>query len=118
MDRFIKIILIALGTVIMAGCGDGNYRNVQVKGVVKNNANNNPIPDAEVLVKCWVYSTENWESNTVDKIVKTDKNGKFEVEFEKGEAIDVIVTANSFKGLEQSKTLNRNRIHFEIFLDK
>lgn len=106
----------ALFISILFGCGDGNYRNVNIKGVVRSSATKNPIPNAEVLIKCWVYSTQNWESNTVEETVRTDVNGLFEAKFDKGEAIDLIIKAQNFETKEESMTLKRNTIHIEVFL--
>ena len=70
-----------------------------------------------MLIKCWVYGTENWESHTVEQIVKTDEAGFFKAHFQKGEALDFVIMAKGFKQEKESRTLKKNRGSIEVYLD-
>ena len=112
-----NILISAFLMLTLRGCSDGNYLNVEITGHIKDASNRAPIENADVLIKCWVYSTGNWESHTVEQTVKTDAEGFFKAQFEKGEAVDFVIRARGYKKKEEARTLKRNRENIEVYLN-
>jgi hypothetical protein len=110
-----KIINLLLFSLIFFGC-DGNYRNVKVTGFVKSYKYRKPINNAKVTIKCGFYNIKNWESATIEKETLTNETGYFEASFDKGEALDIIVTHDDYKNSEQSQTLKESEIRFDFYL--
>jgi hypothetical protein len=116
MKLFSKIFICFQYLSSFVACGDGNYTNISIIGIVKDSLSNRPIINATVHTKCWVYSTQRWESSTVEKETKTDSNGKFQLVFDKGEAIDMSISAPNYQTIEVSKTLKQNKVEIETYL--
>lgn len=112
-----EIAAIIFSILIFVGC-DGNYSNVTVEGTVRDSISNAPLENANVSITCWVYSTERWVSEEVKKVVSTDENGVFQVNFEKGEAIEITVSAENYLSKDVGNTLKNNRLKFVIFLER
>jgi hypothetical protein len=117
MKNKVKLAMLILFLLTFFGC-DGNYTNVKITGFVKSTKEQVPIINAQVLIKCWVYSTKTWDSSLVEKTVISDEKGYFEAVFEKGEAFDLIVSADNYKTKEEGQTLKRNKTELTLFLDK
>lgn len=83
---------------LLIGC-DGNYKEVVIRGQVKDSLTSEFIAGSKIKVTCWVYDTELWESRKVTKDTIADENGNFLMPFEKGEAIDVEVSHPNYKPL-------------------
>lgn len=66
---------------------------------------------------CWWYGSEKWESVPVKRTVHTDAEGYFELTFDRGEAIDIIVRADNHPELRLSETLRKNKIHLTLMMD-
>ena len=103
-------------TIVLFSCGDGNYTNVSLEGYVRDSETKTIIPNSKIQVTCWVYDTEIWESRKVKKEVKSNKEGFYLIHFEKGEAMDIIVSADRYGAKELSITLrkNKNKIDFSL----
>jgi len=112
-----KIVVIILLILIFARC-DGNYFNVKIEGIVKDSISQVPIENATVNITCWVYSTERWVSEEVKQSVSTDENGIFQARFNKGEAIDITISAKNYLIKNESRTLKSNKLKFAIFLER
>lgn len=110
-----KVLTLGFLILLLGGC-DGNYKNVQIEGLVSDKVSGRPIYNAKIVVKCWVYDTNRWESQTVEKSTITDKNGRFSVNFNKGEALDVVVTSDTYREYRESITLEKNAYSFDIKL--
>lgn len=106
-----------LSSVVYFGYIDPNYRNVQISGSVYSSSNEKPISNAIVLVKCWIYSSEIWESYSVEKATNTDKDGLFNVRFEKGEALQLEITAEGFCDKTKPMTLRRSKVYVDLYLE-
>jgi len=117
MIKISNTVLLCTLTLLFSGC-DGNYRNVKVKGLVSDAITSHPIPNAEVKVICWVYDTEIWESKPIQKNGITDSNGRFRIDFEKGEALHITVSSVNYREYRDSITLKKNVNHFDIKLKK
>lgn len=111
-----KLLYIFFITTLIA-C-DGNYRDVVIRGRVKDSLTGQFISGAEIDVTCWVYDTEIWESRKVIKDTVSGANGNFSLPFEKGEAIDVEVRHEKYLPFKYSKTLDRNINELEFNLKK
>ncbi|MFO0453211.1 MAG: hypothetical protein ACK52I_31890 [Pseudomonadota bacterium] len=98
-------------------CGDGNYENVVVSGVLKDEMDL-PIRNAKITENCWAYSTKTWDSQSTDRIVFSDSSGGFTVSFKKGEAIDLQIIAEGFRPIEKSITLTKSMVNLEFSLEK
>ena len=116
MNTKSKIVSAVFSMLALIGC-DSNYRNVNISGHIKN-AEQNPVANANVLIKCWVYNPKISESEVVEQTATTDSKGYFKSTFEKAEAVDILVTAPDYVSKEQSHTLKRNKLDIDIFLDE
>jgi len=116
MNRILNIICLIGLALIFSRC-DGNYLDVEVIGLVSDEISGEPIENATVTVNCWVYDTEIWESKPVEKTTRTDSYGKFNLTFEKGEAIDVEVESDDYKIYQESVTLKKQTNSFDIKLN-
>lgn len=113
--KMFRVLTLGFLILLLGGC-DGNYKNVQIEGLVSDKVSGRPIHNAKIVVKCWVYDTNRWESQTVEKSTITDKNGRFGVNFNKGEALDVVVTSDTYREYRESITLEKNAYSFDIKL--
>lgn len=111
------ILFVTVFTLLVSAC-DGNYREVVIKGQVKDSLTGESIAGSKINVVCWVYDTKIWESKKVIKDTVSDPNGKFFIQFDKGEAIDVEVKHGNYETLKFSKTLERNENNLEFKLKK
>jgi len=70
-----------------------NYRNVELTGVVFDNANGKVIPNAKVKIVWWTYDTNKtaWESVETIDTTKTDSQGRFTAQISKAEAYDIYI---------------------------
>lgn len=116
MNTKSKIISAVFSMLAIIGC-DGNYRNVNISGHIKN-TKQSPVANANVLLKYWVYNPKISESEIVEQTVTTDAKGYFQSTFEKAEAVDILVTAPDYADKQQSHTLKRNKLNLDIFLDE
>ena len=89
-----------------------------MNGLVSDRVSGHPVHNANVTVTCWVYDTEIWESKPVVRSTTTDDNGRFSIDFEKGEALDFVVTSENYDEYRESITLRKNVNTFDIRLTK
>jgi hypothetical protein len=116
IDRALKYLMLFLGIFSGIGC-DGNYSKVTVRGIVLDSNTNVPVEGAEIKVVCWIYDIKKWHSVDVEKVVRTDQNGKFNVNFDKGEAIHIIIDADKYHPTKDALTLRGSLAEFKIYLN-
>ena len=117
MKRVLSTILLCTLTLIFIGC-DGNYKKIKVNGLVSDQATGYPIHNAIVTVTCWAYDTRIWESKSLERSTTTDENGRFSIDFEKGEALDFVVKSENYNEYRESITLKKSINTFDIKLIK
>jgi len=117
MNNILNTILLVALTLFIIGC-DGNYSDIELVGLVTEKSSGVPVEDAEIIINCWVYDLEIWESKAVKKSTKTDSNGKFVVNFKKGEALDITVKSENHDEFQESITLKKSTNNFDIKLTK
>lgn len=76
-----------------------DIQDITIQGTVQSAENKEPISGADVTVICWKYgySPDESYSEKETKVVKTDSEGKYKVNFDKGARIDVEVTLKGYK---------------------
>ena len=67
-------------------------------------------------VGMWIYDFDIWESRLLQKNVKTDSSGFFEIYFEKGEAFDLLVSKDGKILFESSETLTNRKVNLVLVL--
>jgi len=75
-----------------------DIQDVTIKGTVHSADNKEPISDVDVTVICWKYgnSPDESYSESETKVVKTDKEGKYKVNFDKGAFVEVKVSLEDY----------------------
>ncbi len=114
---FWKYHLIFLSFILFS-CSNGNYTNVSLEGYVKDNDTKEVIPHSKVQVICWVYDTELWESKEVKKEVLSNEKGFYLINFDKGEAMDILVSSSSYDNKKISITLKKSKNEMNFLLNK
>lgn len=97
MIKKMKYYCLILTTLIFLSCR-GDILDITVHGVVKDADTDIPIKNADVTIICWKYGDTPDESYTEDetKIVTTDGNGEYSVEFDKGAYLEVKVSSDGY----------------------
>lgn len=109
----LNILLIALTT--LASCQD--RKNIVVTGQIIDDTTGMPIPNAEVVVLCWY--NHNIDDDLFNKQnLSTDKNGKYQANFDKGHQVDVASKANGFQPNRSYNALKDNEIRVNLKLTK
>ncbi len=112
-----RLIIFAMISILFACNAD--VKDISVKGTVFNADDNEPINDVIVKVTCWKYGyspDESYAENEV-KVVKTDEDGQYEVEFDKGARIDVEVSITGyFDGYEYINMVYNKDITLNVAL--
>lgn len=117
MNKILNITILITLILLLSRC-DGNYIDVKITGLVSDKISGKPITNAEITVNCWVYNTEIWESKALEKSALTDSYGKFNLNFKKGEALDIVVIAENYDVYKKSVTLKKSNNNFDIKLSK
>ena len=112
MKFALKILLLL---TLLTGCGD--KINIKVTGQITDEATGEPINNADISASCW-YHHDIDDASLDRKSAKTDNSGKFEVDFEKGYAVNLVVKAKNYEAKQISKDLNETEISFSIKLRK
>lgn len=118
MGNIIKIVGLLFSLVSFSSCGNGNYKDILITGIVKDAKSKLPLSNVSVKIKCWAYSTQKWESKFTVKEVNSDFHGKFKVQFSEGEALDISAILDEYNIFEKSITLNKSNIELDVELNK
>lgn len=75
-----------------------DVQDLTIQGTVYDADTKEPINGVDVKVICWKYgnSPDESYSEKETKVVKTDSEGKYKVNFDKGARIDVEVTLEGY----------------------
>lgn len=100
-------------------CND-DVTNIVVKGTVKDEVTSKPIPNIDVTIICWKYGDSPDQSYTEDeeKVVKTDNEGKYKVDFDKGAFVEVKVTLSGYIEGHETKEIYQKENTIDISLKK
>jgi hypothetical protein len=109
----LNILLIAL--TILTSCQDS--KNIVVTGQVVDETTGKPISNAEVVVLCW-YNHNIDDASFNKQTLTTDKDGKYQVKFDKGHQIDVASKAIGYQPNRSYNELNDNEIEVNLKLTK
>ena len=109
----LNILLIAL--TILTSCQD--RKNIVVMGQVVDEVTGKPISNAEVVVLCW-YNHNIDDASFNKQTLTTDKDGKYQVKFDKGHQIDVASKAIGYQPNRSYNELNDNEIEVNLKLTK
>lgn len=75
-----------------------DIQDITIKGTVSNAETKEPISGVDVTVICWKYGNSPDESYSEDetKVIKTDIDGKYSVNFDKGAFVEVKVSLDGY----------------------
>jgi len=95
-----------------------DIENVTFEGKVIDYNKSNPISDVKVIFTCWKYgnSPDSSYSENETIIVKTDKNGNYQVSFDKGAFIEVKVFRYGYLGYNYSEEIFNQNNKLNIYL--
>ncbi|MEJ1242077.1 hypothetical protein WBG78_28275 [Chryseolinea sp. T2] len=108
-----RLIVLSLALLVTSSCWD--RRNIVVKGLVTDEENGQPIPNAEVVVLCW-YMHGIDEASFVKQSVKTDKFGSYYVEFDKGHEIEAAARITGFNPARSNRELDSRHVQIDLKL--
>lgn len=111
--KLLNILLIAL--TILTSCQ--NMSNIVVKGQVVDETTGKPISNAEVVVLCW-YNHNIDDASFNKQTLTTDKDGKYQVKFDKGHQVDVASKASGYQPYRSYNELKDNEIEVNLKLTK
>ena len=98
MRHYSLILLFLIATQI--SCQD--KKNIIVTGRISDEISGEPIPNAEVVILCW-YSQSIDNASFKKQTVRTDQDGNYKVNFDKGHQIDV---ASKMAGYNPNRSYN------------
>ncbi len=96
-----------------------DIQDLTIRGTVSNADTKEPIGGVDVTIICWKYGNSPDESYSEKeiKIVKTDSEGKYKVNFDKGARIDVEVNVEGFsEGHEPLKIVHKKENTVNVVL--
>lgn len=110
------MIFIFLGIL---SCNE-DVRDITVEGVVQEANTSEPIKNVDVTVICWKYGNSPDQSYSEDetKIVTTDNEGKYKVNFDKGAYVEVKVSLTGYTDEHDTKEIYQKKSTVNISLRK
>ena len=96
MDISIKntVLFISLIIIVLASCARETY-NISYNGVIVDEQNNYPIAHSSIQSFC-LYQQNIDNSSTITASTTTDDLGNFQLNFDKGYKITLIIAANDY----------------------
>ena len=95
-----------------------DIENFRINGVVSNSETNSPMGETELTIICWYYgnSPDQSYSGEETKKITTDKNGKYEVAFQKGAYVEILINKNGFSKVHETQyiTSKENKINIKM----
>lgn len=97
-----------------------DIQDIIIQGTVHNAENKEPISGVEVTVICWKYGNSPDESYSEDetKVVTTDSEGKYKVNFDKGAFVEVKVSLENYNMGHESREIYDKKNTINIPLKK
>jgi hypothetical protein len=97
-----------------------DIHNLTIKGTVQSAENKEPISDVEVTVICWKYadSPDDSYSESETKVVKTDNEGKYKANFNKGAFVEVKVSLINYTMEHESREIYNKKTTINVLLKK
>ncbi len=109
-------ILLLLIVFTTLACND-DKSNIVVTGQVIDEITGKPIPNAEVLVRCWYH--HNIDDNSFnEETLTTDNYGWYETRFSKGHKVDVASVADDYQPSRSHNELKNNVVEVNLKLKK
>ncbi|WP_066219044.1 hypothetical protein [Formosa haliotis] len=114
--KYCYVIFIFLGFL---SCNK-DVQDITVQGVVQNAETNEPIKNIDVTIICWKYGNSPDQSYTEDetKIVTTNNEGMYKVNFDKGAFVEVKVSAETYTDGHETKEIYQKKNTVDISLKK
>jgi len=88
------ILFISLSIIFLASCARETY-NISYNGVIVDEQNNYPIAHSSIQSFC-LYQQNIDQSSTVAATTSTDSLGNFQLSFDKGYKLTLIIAANDY----------------------
>ncbi|MEL1252979.1 hypothetical protein AAEO57_04265 [Flavobacterium sp. DGU38] len=111
---------ILLLSMFLISCTRKDIENVTIKGTVFNKTTDKPIKNKkiEIEIECWKYANSPDESYAEHekKYIKTDSNGNYSVNFNKGAFVTFHVEENGFGRYVGKLYINKNEHTHDIYL--
>ncbi|PVY36080.1 carboxypeptidase-like regulatory domain-containing protein [Pontibacter virosus] len=113
-----KILILCLQLLVLISCNVKNTSNIKVKGIIIDNANGQPIENANVTVLCW-YDAGWDKTDYVSHDTVTDSNGSYELTFEEGYKVIVASVAPEYqRTLHEINNLKNDEVMVNLELKK
>lgn len=97
-----------------------DVQDITIQGAVYNAENKEPISDVDVIVICWKYGNSPDESYSEEetKVAKTDSEGKYKVNFDKGAFVEIKVSLENYIMAHESQEIYDKKNTINIPLKK
>jgi len=113
-----KLILLLI-TLTIFSCNK-DIENIEVKGIVKDAITKKPLKGIEITIICWKYGNSPDQSYSEDETIKikTNEDGIYTYNFDKGAFVEVMVSNLKYKEAHEVKYIHSKKNRIDILLHK